>query len=172
MTKRNKFLLIFILIFSLIINNLYCEKNFKILSGSNLYMRIFFFFFPISNKYEYIFQEQDDLLILDITLKKENIKNEPSTQPLFETDLNIKLQNVPINKSGKSDIPISIRCNKKVGFKNVDFTIYRNDNILILKGCLDNLSVNEISDNEYFKKRFKWKYPIYFDIRIRISENN
>ena len=64
----------------------------------------------------------------------------------------------------------TLRIEPKFINKNVHFTIYRKEQILILKGALNDLYINEITDNEYFKKRSRWRFPIHFDIRLFIKE--
>lgn len=111
-------------------------------------------------------------MTLNIDINEGSIKNEPSTPPIFKTDLNIRIQEIPSNQSGEFPLPVVIRCNKKVNFKTGHFTVLNNGKVIIIKGELEDLFINELSDDEYFKKRFKWKYPIYFDLRFEINENN
>jgi hypothetical protein len=131
-------------------------------------MRIFLFFFPVSNAYESYSTIEDNLLVSEITIKRDTIKNEPSTPPLFDTDLIIRVKDIPL-ESGNYELNVTLRCNKKVNFKQVNFTVLKKNNLLILKGYINNLLLNEISDNDYFKKRLKWKYPLYFDLRFNIE---
>jgi len=167
---KKSFILVFLMIISLSLFSESKDDKCVFLPGSNVYVRIFLFFFPISDKYETINQIEKDSLITELIIRKENIKNEPSTPPIIETDLNIRIKDIPIKSSGSYDLDVTIRCNKKVNFKKASITVYRKDGILILKGHLKNLSIKEISDNGYFKNRFMWKFPFYFDLRYKINE--
>ena len=141
------------------------NSQISFLDGSNIYVRIFLFFFPISNKYETFFQVENDTLNIEITIDKDNINNEPSTPSYFESNLVFYLKNIPYKKSAKTTLPITIQCNKNFINKKVNFIIFKKDDILIIKGSLNDLYVNE-----YFKNRFKWRFPFYFDIRLQLND--
>ncbi len=143
--------------------------NLEPLKGTNVFVKIFFFFFPIANNYEFSFTRGRKSLTLDIDVKKSDIRNEPATPSIFDTDLKIKIQSIPLNQSGKFVLPITIRCNKKVNFKTGTLTVLNNGSVLIVKGGINELLIKDISDNEYFKKRFKWEYPVYFDLRFKLN---
>ncbi len=145
-------------------------NNIILLKGSNIYVKIFLFFFPISDNYEPFFTFMDDSFNLEILINRNSIKSEPSTPPYFESDLVFIFKNIPYNISGNYSLPVTIQCNQKFIKKKINFTIYHKDQILILKGALNDLFINEIIENDYFKKRYKWKFPIYFDIRMFINE--
>jgi hypothetical protein len=165
-----KFSLIFFIL--ILTASLFAEPQIEklvFLPGSNIYIRIFLFFFPLSNNYETIYSIDDGSLISEIILRKDYIKNEPATPPIFESDLNIRIKDIPLDRSGSFTLPITIRCNKKVNFKKVNFTVYRRNDILILKGQVKDLHIKDISDNEYFKNRFNWNFPLYFDLRYQIN---
>jgi hypothetical protein len=166
----NKKILIFLLmiIIPVFLLNPADTPHLSLIKGSNIYIRIFLFFFPISNAFDSFSMIEDDSLISELTIKKDDIKSEPSTPPVFETDLNIRIKDIPL-QSGNYTLNVTLRCNKKVNFKDVNFIVYKKDKLLILKGFMSNLLLNEISDNEYFKKRLKWKFPLYFDLRYRID---
>lgn len=168
--KQTIIILLFFLFFNSIIHSQTLDDNIILLEGSNIYARIFLFFFPISDRYESFFTLLKDSFNLEISIIKDSIKNEPSTPPYFESDLIFNIRDIPYNKSGNFKLPIIIQCNKKFINKNVYFTIYRKDQILILKGALNDLYIDEITDNEYFKKRSRWKFPIHFDIRLFIRK--
>lgn len=172
--KRKILLILFLII--IICSNLTSEEhqrpNILFLHGSNIYVRIFLFYFPLANKYKTFFNLQETSFNLEILLKENNIKKEPLTPSYFDSDLIFLIKDIPYNKSGKYKLPITIRCNKKFIFKKVKFLIYRKQNILILKGSIDNLYLKEITENEYFKNRFNWKFPFYFDIRLQINSVN
>jgi hypothetical protein len=171
-TKLIPFLIIILLI--LIINTsnfaygqVNNPKSFKLLLGSSIYIRIFLFYFPISKDYNAFISYQESNFSLDITINKENIKIEPDTPSFFDSNLTFHIMEIPYNTSGQIKIPISIQCNQKFIKKKALLTIYQKDDILIIKGTINNLFVNEITDNEYFKNRFNWKYPVYFDLRMQ-----
>jgi len=160
---------IIIIIFSFVLFFLFSDSKFFLIKGSNIYIKIFSFYFPLSKAVNSFYQVYDDKLNLELTMKKENIINEPRTPPVFDSDLIIKIHNIPINFNGNINLPIIFRHNKKISFKNVGFTIFKRNNILILYGKLDDLKIDELSNNDYFKNRFRWKYPLYFDLRIQIE---
>ena len=162
-------LLLSILINSFSLDNKSNDSKFNPLSGTSVFVRIFLFFFPIAKNYQFSFIEGKKTLTVDISIKENDIKNEPSTPSIFDTDLKIKIQEIPMNQSGKFILPITIRCNRKVNFKTGTLTILNNGNVLIIKGGINELLIKDISDNEYFKKRFKWEYPIYFDLRFGLN---
>ncbi len=170
--KNKLFIIIFlfILTFSANINSQQGYNNIILLKGSKIYARILLFFFPISDKYESFYNFQEDSFNLEISIQKSSIKNEPSTPSYFDSNLIFHIKNIPYDSSGNFVLPVTIQCNKKFINKKVNFKIFRKDQILILKGEINNLNINEITDNKYFKKRFKWKYPLHFDIRLFLSE--
>jgi hypothetical protein len=170
--NRNFYLkFLFFLFFLYVCNSLFSQninrQNFKLLPGSNIYIRLFLFYFPISKEYEVFINSQDKFYNLDIVINKENIKIEPDTPSFFESNLTFHIIEIPYDFTGTMKLSISIQCNQKFIRKKVNFTIYQKENILIIKGAINNLYINEITDNEYFKNRFNWKYPLYFDIRIQ-----
>ena len=133
-------------------------------------MRIFLFFFPISNNYDYFYYNiEKNFFDFEIDINKENINNEPLTPSYFDSDLVLHIKNIPNYKSGKYRLPVTIQCNKKFIKKKVVFTIYRNKDVIIIKGELNDLLIGEITDNQYFKNRLKWQFPFYFDIRLKYS---
>jgi hypothetical protein len=162
------YFLFFFILFSLTLTYPEDNSRLSLINGSNIYMRIFLFFFPITSTYESYSTIEESTLISEITIKKDTIKNEPSTPPLFDTDFTIRIKDIPL-KSGNYTLNVTLRCNRKVNFKDVNFTVLKKNNLLILKGYINNLLLNEISDNDYFKKRLKWKYPLYFDLRYNIE---
>lgn len=164
------FIILFILIFAQSQDNNF-KDNMIVLPGSNIYNRIFMFFFPISKSYQTFSNIANDKFDLEILMRNEDIRKEPATPPYFETDLFFRIKDIPLKNTGKKDLPITIRTNKKVLFKEVRFNIHIKENIIIIKGELYDLYIKEITDNDYFKNRFKWRYPIYFDIRIQLNNN-
>ena len=160
--------IIIIFIFSLILPFLFSNDKTFLINGSNIYIKIFSFYFPLTKNIGAFFQEYNKKLNLELSMKKEDIINEPRSYPIFDSDLIIRIQDIPIDFNGNMNLPIILRHNKKVSLKNVEFTIFRRDKILILYGKLDNLKIGELSDNIYLKNRFSWKYPLYFDLRIQI----
>ncbi len=147
----------------------YPNNKIFLIDGSNIYIKIFFFYFPLTKKIRSFFQESDNKLNLELEMKKNDLISEPRTPSIFDGDLTIRVQDIPLDFNGIANLPIVVRHNKKVSFKNVEFTIFRRDKILILYGRLDDLKINELSSNDYFRNRFKWKYPLYFDLRIEID---
>jgi len=142
----------------------------KLLPGSNIYNRIFLFFFPVSGKYDYFYYNiEKNYFDFELDIARENIKSEPMTPSYFESDLIFHIKNIPNDVSGKYRLPVTIQSNKKFIKKKVNFTVYRNKDIIIIKGDLTDLKVGEITDNQYFKNRFNWKYPFYFDIRLKYT---
>lgn len=175
-TQEGKTLLfkkfVFLLYSIVMIQPFHAQPAFKLdtLPGTHIYSRMFYFYFPVASKYNFYFNQTSDLLQIETLIHQFYLKSEPLTPSIFETDVNIRIQDIPLQKSGKFTLPVTIRCNKKVSFKNVTFSIYRQKNILILRGVMSDLLVSDISDNEYFRKRFKWKYPLYFDLRYSVVQ--
>jgi hypothetical protein len=145
----------------------YNPKSFKLLLGSSIYIRIFLFYFPISKEYNAFINYQESNFNLDITINKENIKIEPDTPSFFDSNLTFHIMEIPYNTTGQIRLPISIQCNQKFIKKKALLTVYQKDNIIIIKGTINNLFINEITDNDYFRNRFNWKYPVYFDLRMQ-----
>lgn len=143
-------------------------------NGSQIYIKIFLFFFPVGKKYDTYFIHHDDTLTTEIEVTRNNIINEPINEKdrvaLFATDLNFSIKEIPIGQTGEFTLPLSIRCNKKITKKNVTFTIVTVENIMVIKGAAD-VKLGEITDNPYYKNRYKWKYPFYFDIRLQLSDD-
>jgi|GEM_PF-1260552 len=170
----NKILFIFTIITFLIIplySNDFQDTNIKFLPGSNIYVRIFLFYFPLSKQYEVFFNLQDEYFNLDIFIKENNIIKEPYTKSYFDSDILFRINKIKYYKSKELIIPITIRCNKKFITKKALIIINCKENILIIKGQINDLEIGEITEDEYFKKRYKWKLPFYFDIRLQLSKN-
>lgn len=167
--KINKLVVLFIMLV-LICCNTYTNtvSNIKLLPGSNIYIRIFLFFFPITKKYEVYFDLEENTINLKMMCKKTDIINEPATPSYFDSNITFHIKNIPIHDSSQTRLPISIQCNQKFIKKKIDFTIYKKEDILILKGALNNLKIKEITNKQYFKNRFNWKYPLYFDLRLQL----
>jgi len=147
------------------------SKSFLLLPGSKVYARIFLFYFPLSDEYNIYFGFQKNTFNLEILIKKDDIKKEPFTPKYFESELFFIIKKISYNKSGRYILPVSIRCNQKFIEKKVIFSIFFKDNVLIINGAFNDLYIKDITDNEYFKKRYNWKYQIYFDIRLQLGEN-
>jgi hypothetical protein len=166
--NKKFFIIAFIVLTANIFSQEYTDINF--LPGSNVYIRIFLFYFPISAKYDYFYYNiEKDFFDFELDVSADNIKNEPMTPSYFESDLVFHIKSIPNYKSGKYKLPVTIQCNKKFIKKKVDFTIYRNKDIIIIKGEMNDLKIGELTENQYFKNRFNWKFPFYFDIRLKYS---
>jgi hypothetical protein len=167
MIKR---IIIALLFFNLaFLSNALNISNLEFLKGSSVYERVFLFFFPISYKYESFFNIDDDNLNLDIQIKQKDILKEPSTPSYFDSDVIFMIKDIPINYSNETSIPVTIQCNQKFIKKKAVFKIYRSNNILIIRGNINNLKIMEITGNEFFQNRFNWNLPIYFDLRFKIN---
>lgn len=175
MKNKIKFILflLFIFLFSIAKIN---SQNFDtdgiiLLPGSNVYARIFLFYFPISKKHETYLTIQKNTFILEILIKKDQFILEPFTPSYFETELLFSIKNISFKKNGRYRLPISIRVNQKFIEKKAEVSIYFKENILIINGALNDLFIKDITDNQFFKKRYNWRYPIYFDIRIQLGDD-
>ena len=167
--KIKPFLIILFILLTLPVYSHNEKINF--LDGSNIYARILLFFFPISHHYETFFKIEDNKLNIEITIDKEKIMNEPSTPSYFESNIVFYIKNIPYKESRKKKLSVTIQCNQNFINKKVPFIIYKKKDILIIKGSLNDLYVKEITEKEYFKNRFKWRFPFYFDIRLQINDN-
>jgi len=160
---------IIITLFSIIPIFLFSSNKFFLINGSNIYVKIFSFYFPLTKNINSFFQGYNDKVNLELSMKKDDIINEPKTPHIFNSDLIVRIHDIPLDFNGNMSLPIIVRHNKNISFKNVEFTIFRKGKILILYGKLDDLKIAELSYNNYFKNRFRWKYPLYFDLRIQIN---
>ncbi|MBN2544906.1 MAG: hypothetical protein JXB50_03850 [Spirochaetes bacterium] len=147
------------------------SKSFLLLPGSKVYSRVFLFYFPLSDEYNIYFGFQKNTFNLEILIKKDDIKKEPFTPKYFESEILFTIKKISYNKSGRYVLPVSIRCNQKFIEKKVIFSIFFKDNVMIINGAFNDLYIKDITNNEYFKKRYNWKYQIYFDIRLQLGEN-
>lgn len=140
------------------------------INGSNIYSRIFLFFFPISPSYEAFFRSEENGITAEIMINRKNIKNEPATPPFFTTDLTFILREIPYNATGEFILPVTIRCNKKITIKKAKFSIVALENIRVIKGVLTDATVSDLTTDPYFKNRFGWSYPFYFDLRFQLPD--
>lgn len=149
------------------------QKKITFIDGSNIYIKIFLFFFPIGKEYGVYFLREDGKLSAEIDVAKQDIINEPiseqNKQKLFDTDLSFSIREIPVGKTGEFELPVVIRANRKMTKKTVKFTVITKENIMVLKGESVML-LGEITDSNNFKNRFTWKYPFFFDIRLQIPE--
>lgn len=144
-------------------------QEFNLIRGSNIYQRIFLFYFPLAKigKYDLFSEVVDGKLRLEISIEQKNINKEPSTPPLFKSNLVFIIKNIPYNETKKFIAEITIKCNYKMLLKKANFVVIKDRNIFIIQGTLDDFNISEITKDPYFKNRLKWKLPLYFDIRLK-----
>jgi hypothetical protein len=145
-----------------------------LLQGSNIYRRIFLFYFPLTewSNYESFFIFNDSSFSMELKIAQENIKPEPSTPPIFESDLIFRIKDIPRYAYGRFDLPVTIQCNKRMLFETVSFVVYRKGQIVVMQGSIKNVYFKDLTDNDYFKNRLKWKYQLYFDIRLDLESES
>lgn len=173
--KRANKKLISIFIYALLalsnkLSSLETNNSFLLLSGSNIYVRIFLFYFPLAREYDIYFTFQKDTFTLEILIDKENIKKEPFTPSYFTTNILFSIKKIRYKKNGRFILPVSIRCNQKFIEKKSIISTYFKKNVFIINGYINDLYIKDITDDPFFKKRYNWKYPLYFDIRVVFSE--
>lgn len=157
------------LLFVLFCGSLFGRENEIILiKGSQIYNRVFLFSFPIAKKYESNVRLTGDTLVAEIKIDRDNVFKEPMTPPLFETDFIIRIKNIPLDKTGEYNLPVTLRCNKMVRFKTIRLAVIHVENVIVLKGVLAELKVGDLANNPYFENRFEWEYPLYFDLRLQL----
>ncbi|HBD96524.1 MAG: hypothetical protein A2015_01120 [Spirochaetes bacterium GWF1_31_7] len=150
------------------------SQQISFIHGSNIYVKIFLFFFPIGMKYETFFHHTDDGLSITIDINQDEIINEPINEQdkarLFNTDLSFNIRGVQIGKTGRYTLPVTIRCNRKIIRRDIDFTVITEQNIMVMKGHT-NIHLGEFNDNPLYKNRSNWKYPFHFDLRFQLQNN-
>jgi hypothetical protein len=109
---------------------------------------------------------------MELKIAQENIKPEPSTPPIFESDLIFRIKDIPRYAYGRFDLPVTIQCNKRMLFETVSFVVYRKGQIVVMQGSIKNVYFKDLTDNDYFKNRLKWKYQLYFDIRLDLESES
>lgn len=172
--KKNIIIILLFFIFTFSISNQSINRpkpqgdEILFIKGSNIYIKIFLFFFPLAKNYETFFTIINNNLTAEIKIKKENFINEPKTTPLFETDLIFRLKDIPLNQTGEFLLPITIRGNKKVNFQQIKCIVYNINNILVINGSLSNLKIKDLTSKETSVKRINLKYPFYFDLRLQL----
>lgn len=142
------------------------QLPYKIDKRSNIFIKIFFFNFPISNNYEVNFFYDTEAYSIEVTIKKDNINNEPSTPSLFDTDLFFRIDNIYYNKFGDLDLPVTIRVNKKIITFTTKFKISKKGKFIYIKGKIKDLKFKDITKDIYFSKRGDIHIPIIFDLII------
>lgn len=135
-------------------------------TNSNIFFKIFLFYFSIANNYETNFFYDAENYSIEIFIRKNQINNEPSSPSLFETDLFFRIDNIPYNKSGKFDLLVTIRANKKFITFTIPFIIKQKGKYLYLKGEIKELKIKDITKDEFFLKRKEMRILILFDLKI------
>lgn len=150
------------------------QSNITLISGSNVYIKIFLFFFPVAREYNAFFSETEEGLSLTLEISRDKINNEPIAEDekenVFNTDLIFNIRSIPVGNTGIFKLPLTIRCNRKIIRKDVNFTIVTRKNVIVLKGASDIL-LGEINDSERYRNRSNWKYPFHFDLRIQLPNS-
>lgn len=149
------------------------EYRAKLVEGSNVYVRIFLFYFPLAEQMSSSVTGGESYFHAGIHMNRDEILREPihesEKKQLFDTDLMVHIRNIPIKKTGYYNLEVTFRGNKKIIKRNVEFKVISKQNIMVLRGQTD-LLLGEINDSDDFKNRENWKYPIYFDLRFQLTE--
>ncbi len=148
----------------------------KLINGSNIYSRIFMFFFPVGKKYESYTTKYKNKFALELFISKNQLLNPPKledtfSQNLFDSNLVFTILDIPQAKTGEFVLPVSIRCNEKITQKKVKFTIVTKEDVMVLSGKVTNLQIGELTDDSYFQNRMRWYYPLYFDLRLQLPND-
>lgn len=173
---RLKTLSVFLIIFIFAITPSFGRNQVRLINGSNIYNRIFIFFFPVGKKYELHTTKYKNKFALELTVSKNQLQNPPKLEDTYSQDfinsnLVFTILDVPQAKTGQFTLPVSIRCNEKITQKKVKFTIVTQEDVMVLSGKITNLQIGELTDNSYFKNRKSWYYPLYFDLRLQLPSS-
>ena len=166
LTKIKKIFIFLLFLNSLTLFSKDIQLPYKLQPESNIFIKIFLFYFPLSNNYETNFFYDSETYSIEITIKKNHIINEPSTPILFETDLFFRIDKIPYNKFGNLDLLLTIRVNKRIISFIVPFKINQKKRFIYLKGKLMDLKFKDITNDSYFFKRKDVKIPLMFDLII------
>lgn len=148
----------------------------KLINGSNIYNRIFIFFFPVGKKYDSYTTKYRDKFALELTISRNNLQNPPRledtySQQLIDSNLVFTILDIPQAKTGEFTLPVSIRCNERITQKKVKFTIVTKEDIMVLSGKMTNLQIGELTSAPYFRNRMRWYNPFYFDLRLQLPRD-
>lgn len=148
----------------------------KLINGSNIYNRIFIFFFPVGKKYESYTTKYRDKFALELTISKNHLQNPPQledthSQQLIDSNLVFTILDIPQAKTGEFILPVSIRCNERITQKKVKFTIVTKEDIMVLSGKMTNLQIGELTNDVHFRNRLRWHNPFYFDLRLQLPRD-
>lgn len=171
-----KKLSLFLVLFIFVISPSFGASQVKLINGSNVYNRIFIFFFPVGKKYESYTTKYKDKFALELTISKNNLQNPPRledtySQQLIDSNLVFTILDIPQAKTGEFTLPVSIRCNERITQKKVKFTIVTKEDVMVLSGKMVNLQIGELTNAPYFRNRMRWYNPFYFDLRLQLPKD-
>ena len=166
----------FLIIFIFAIMPSFGANQVRLINGSNIYNRIFIFFFPVGKKYESYTTKYKNKFALELTVSRNQLQNPPKLEDTYSQDfinsnLVFTILDIPLAKTGEFTLPVSIRCNEKITQKKVKFTIVTKEDVMVLSGKITNLRIGELADNSYFQNRKSWYYPLYFDLRLQLPSS-
>ncbi len=124
------------------------------------------FNFPVSEEYSAFFYKDNENITIEIVADRFDINPEPSTPPLFNTEILFRLKEIPYQTNGRHRIPITIRCNRKVIFTKMWINLVYRNNVFVIRSSLSGLKISDLTDDPFFAHRSDWHYPFFFDLRI------
>ncbi|HNZ27650.1 MAG TPA: hypothetical protein PLG34_02445 [Spirochaetota bacterium] len=154
-------------LFALSISNVSCaSKTILMKNKTNIYYRVFLYYFPLSKKSTPFFILNKSDFSIEIEINNKDVYKEPSDPSIFEDDIIFRIDNIPYDWVGKGEFPVTLRTNKKIISRMAEFKISSIDGLLKLKGDIKDIKIIDITDNDYFKNRANWEEPFYFDFKI------
>lgn len=171
-----KKLSLFLVLFLSATSPFFGSSQVKLINGSNIYNRIFIFFFPVGKKYESYSTKYRDKFALELTISRNNLRNPPRlddtySPQLINSNLVFTILDIPQAKTGEFTLPVSIRCNERITQKKVKFTIVTNEDVMVLSGKMVNLQIGELTSDPLFRNRMRWYNPFYFDLRLQLPRD-
>ncbi|MCG8570579.1 MAG: hypothetical protein MJB14_10605 [Spirochaetes bacterium] len=151
------------------------SEDIFLIPGSNIYNRIFLFFFPLTKEFDSYFFINGKKLTIDLKMDHEKIHSEPMNvetegNQIFLTDLVFRISDIPIHKTGKFLLPLTVITNFQILKFQIEFTIVSISNVMVMKGAFSDLSFAQLLKTKDNRSQSNWNYPIYFDLRIQFSD--
>lgn len=172
---RIKTLFVFLITFIFIELPSFGAGQVRLINGSNIYNRMFVFFFPVGKKYESYTTRYKNKFALELLISKNHLLNPPkledtNSHQLINSNLVFTILDIPYAQTGEFILPVSIRCNKKITQKRVKFTIVTKEDVMVLSGKMTDLQIGELTVDPFFNKRKRWYHPFYFDLRLQLPD--
>lgn len=163
----NKILGFILFLFLLSSPNLFCDSKIILIKNeTNIYYKVFLYYFPLSKKSTPFFILNKSDFSIEIEIDNEDVYKEPSDPSIFEDDVIFRIDNIPYDWVGRKEFPVTLRTNKKIISRTAEFKISSIDGILKLNGSIKDIKFIDITNNDYFKNRTNWELPFYFDFKI------